>query len=98
MKKMEKNISYGKRMIEIKVRFFTSQIASAKNKYLMKHCWDAGVVRIAPNHEHGIKAHQPIPFSSLPEILVKIEKLLKVNGIKLHHYISKGYYCCDVES
>ena len=30
-----------------------------------KHCWQSGVVYVAPNGTHGIGSNTPIPFHSL---------------------------------
>lgn len=92
----EREAVHGKKMIEIRVRFWTDQIAK-EGKIMPKHCWDSGVVRISSNDLHDIKSLSPIPFNSIPEILPKIEKLLKNHGIKLHlgsksrrYYSEKG--------
>ena len=85
MKLEEKEAIYGKKMIEIKVRFWTDGIAETENKVIPKNCWDSGVVRIKPNDLHGIKSSKPVIFHSLPEILPKIESILQANNIKLHH-------------
>jgi len=80
----ERKAIHGKKMIEIKLRFWTDEIAESKKKIIQKHCWDAGVVRITKNDLHGIKPDAPIPFNSLLEILPKIEKTLEKHKIKLH--------------
>ena len=78
-----KEAVHGKKMIEIKVRFWTDNIADAEGKIIPKHCWDSGVVRISANDSHGVKPQCPYPFNSLPEILPNIEKVLKNHGVKL---------------
>ena len=88
-----KEAVHGKKMIEVRVRFWTDDIADAEGRIIPKHCWDAGVVRISNNDAHGIKSLNPIPFNSLLEILPKIEKALKEHNIKLHLCNkSKKYY------
>jgi len=79
----EREAVHGKKMIEIRVRFWTDQIAE-EGKIMPKHCWDSGVVRISSNDLHSITSSNPVPFNSLLEILPKIEKLFKKHGIKLH--------------
>lgn len=79
-----KEAVHGKKMIEIKVRFWTDNIADTEGKIIPKHCWDSGVVRISANDSHGVKPLSPYPFNSLPEILPNIEKVLKNHGIKLY--------------
>lgn len=89
----EREAVHGKKMIEIRVRFWTDQIAEDKKNIIPKHCWDSGVVRMSSNDLHSIKCLSPIPFNSIPEILPNIEKLLKNHGIKLHlGRKSRSYY------
>jgi hypothetical protein len=79
----ERDSRHGEKMIEIKVRFWTDNIA-AKGKIIPKHCWNSGVIRIERNDLHGIKPPSPVPFNSLSEILPKIEKVLQRNKIQVH--------------
>jgi hypothetical protein len=76
--------AHGKKMIEVKVRFWTNDLADGKGKILPKHAWGAGVVRIASNDSHGIVPGTPVPFNSLAEVPAKIEKLLIDQGITIH--------------
>src|SRR5690348_15040250 len=55
----------GERMIEIKVRFWTNDIADTKGDVIPRHAWSSGVVRMEANHTHGIKPKNPAPFNSL---------------------------------
>ena len=80
----EKDSVHGEKMIEIKVRFWTDNIAETKGKIVPRHCWNSGVIRIERNDLHGIKPPSPVPFNSLSEILPKIEKVLKQNKIQIH--------------
>lgn len=75
---------FGEKMIEIKVRFWTDNIAEDQKKILPKHAWPGGVVRIARNKAHGIKPEKPIIFNSLMDLPYAIEKVLINQGIKLH--------------
>ncbi len=85
--------AHGKRMIEIRVRFWTDTIAKGKRKVIPKHCLDYGVVRIGTNSVHGIGPGKALHFASLMELPVKIEQLLRTNGLRLHHGPrSKKYY------
>jgi hypothetical protein len=87
---------YGKRMIEVKVRLWTDDLAGGKGRIRPKHAWGAGVVRITRNEAHGIVPGDPIPFNSLMEIPAKIEKLLIDHGVEIHpsrrmaKYIANG--------
>ena len=76
--------AWGKRMIEVKVRFWTDNLAGGKGKIRPKHAWGAGVVRIERNDAHGIVPVDALPFNSLPEIPAKIERLLIDQGIRIH--------------
>lgn len=82
--KMEKEAVNGKKMIEVKVRFWTNGIAEGESKIIPKECWDAGVVRLTSNRSHGITPQKPIMFHSLMDITAKIEKDLMSHEIKLH--------------
>jgi hypothetical protein len=76
--------AHGKKMIEVKVRFWTNDLADGKGKIRPGHAWGSGVVRISPNDAHGIKPLDPIMFNSLAEIPSKIEKVLIDHGITIH--------------
>jgi hypothetical protein len=71
-------------MIELKVRFWTNDLADEQGKVAPKNAWAAGVVRIESNAAHGLKAASPEPFNSLPELGAVIERVLIQHGIKLH--------------
>jgi hypothetical protein len=76
--------AHGKRMIEVRVRFWTNDLAEGKGRIRPKHAWGAGVVRLEPNDSHGIPSANPVPFNSIAEIPAKIEKVLIDNGVSLH--------------
>lgn len=75
---------YGEKMVEVKVRFWTDEMASTEGYIVPKHAWTAGVVRMERNNSHRIVPHNPRPFNSLMEIPAAIEKVLVQHGIKLH--------------
>lgn len=75
---------YGEKMIEVKLRFWTDDIAGTEGNIVPKHAWTSGVVRIERNDSHGIIPGDPRPFNSLMEIPAVIEKVLVQHGIKLH--------------
>jgi hypothetical protein len=54
---------HGEKMIEIRVRFWTDQIAP-KGSVIPKHAWTSGIVRMAKNKAHGITPKHPKPFNS----------------------------------
>jgi hypothetical protein len=71
-------------MIEIKVRFWTNDIAAEKGKVVPRHAWSSGVVRIERNRSHGIDPGAPKPFHSLLDVGHVIEKTLIEHGVVLH--------------
>ena len=76
--------AHGQRMIEVRVRFWTDDIAPQKGKVVPKHAWGAGVVRMEPNKVHGIASGEPIPFNSLMELTAVVEKILIKNAVVVH--------------
>jgi len=75
---------HGQKMVEIKIRFWTDDIAAEKEKVVPKHAWTANVVRIERNNAHGITPSQPVPFNSLLDLGTAIEKVLVGHGVVLH--------------
>jgi hypothetical protein len=75
---------HGQRMIEIKLRFWTNDIAEEAGQIVPKHAWSSGVVRIESNKAHGIVPGAPRPFHSLLDVGAVVEKLLIDQGIVLH--------------
>lgn len=89
----EREAKFGKRMIEVKVRFWTNNIAEKEGEIRPKVCWERGVVRMERNNVHGITPEYPVPFNSMTEILPKIEHVLKIHGIKVvRTKTAKGLY------
>lgn len=76
--------AHGERMIEVRVRFWTNNIAPEKGKVLRKHAWGGGMVRLEGNKTHGIASDDPIPFNSLMELTAVIEKVLIKKGVTIH--------------
>ncbi len=74
----------GERMIEVKVRFWTNNLASGKGHIRPRHAWASGVVRIERNRSHGIAPGHPRPFHSLLDVGAVIEKVLMEHDIHLH--------------
>ena len=71
-------------MIELRVRFWTNDLADGKGRIRPKHAWGGGVVRMAPNDAHGIVGGDAVPFNSVAEIPAKIEKVLIDHEITVH--------------
>lgn len=80
----EREAKHGQKMIEVKVRFWTDDIADTEGKILPKHAWTSGVVRMERNSAHGISPQRPLVFHTLLDIGSVIEKTLIENGIQLH--------------
>jgi hypothetical protein len=74
---------HGEKMIEVKLRFWTNNIAEEKGKVFPKNAWCSGVVRIKRNDSHGITPGKPQPFNSLLDIGAVIEKVLIEHGVVL---------------
>lgn len=81
---IEKEAKHGEKMIEVKIRFWTNNIAEEEGKIVPKHAWSSGVVRIESNASHDIKPGKPIPFHSLMDMNAVIEEVLIKQGITLH--------------
>lgn len=81
---VEREAVHGERMIELRVRFWTNNIAEGEGQILPKHAWASGVVRIEANESHDIDSGRTIPFQSLLDLGSVIEKVLIEHDIKLH--------------
>ena len=84
--------AHNEKMIEVRVRFWTNDIAEAGGEIIPKHSWDAGVVHMQRNASHGIEPENPKPFHTLMDLPAVIEKVLLKHGIKLHHGTSSRKY------
>jgi hypothetical protein len=80
----EHEAAQGEKMIEVKIRFWTNDIASEAGKVVPKHAWTSGVVQIERNKSHGIVSSNPKPFQSLLDVGAVIEQVLMQNGVILH--------------
>jgi hypothetical protein len=74
---------HGEKMIELKVRFWTNDIAQDEDSVVPKNAWSAGVVRMKRNDTHGIDPQRPKTFNSLMELPGVIEDVLIEHGVKL---------------
>ena len=79
-----RDAKHGEKMIEVRVRFWTDAIAAEPGRIIPKHAWTSGVVRMERNEAHGITPSAPVPFNSLLELPLAIEKALLSHGINLH--------------
>ena len=69
---------HGEKMIEVKVRFWTNEIAAARGEIIPKNAWSSGVVRMERNEAHGISPKTPRPFHTLMDISAVIERVLAI--------------------
>lgn len=84
-KKIEqREASQGEKMIEVKIRFWTNDIAEKDGMIRPKHAWAGGVVRMERNESHDITPQQPVVFHSLMDITAVIEKVLIAHDVTLH--------------
>ena len=90
--------AHGERTIEVKIRFWTNDIAGGQGKVLPKHAWAGGVVRMERNASHGIVPGAPLPFHSLLDITSVVEKALIQHGIQLHAGRKMRKYFSDASS
>lgn len=74
----------GEKMIEVKVRFWTNDLAGAAGEIVPKHAWASGVVRMETNASHGITPGRPAPFHSLMDLPAVLERVLIAHGVTLH--------------
>lgn len=74
----------GERMIEIKLRFWTNDIATEAGQIIAKNAWVSGVVRMERNPSHGITPQNPVPFHSLLDVGAVVEKVLIAHEVMLH--------------
>jgi hypothetical protein len=81
---VSREAAQGEKMIEIKLRFWTNDLADASGQIRPKHAWSSGVVRIERNKSHGIVPSNPLPFHSLLDLGAVVEKVLIEHGIALH--------------
>lgn len=80
----ELEAKHGEKMIEVKIRFWTNDIAEGSGKILPKHAWTSGVVRMERNEAHGISPQSPVPFHTLMDLTTIVERVLIAHKIKLH--------------
>ena len=79
-----KEAQQGERMIEVKLRFWTNNLATTEGQIRPKHAWTSGVVRMERNRSHGIVPGSARPFHSLLDVGAVVEKVLMDHGIQLH--------------
>lgn len=74
---------HGEKMIEIRVRFWTDDIAEKKGEVIPKHAWGSGMINIERNAAHGLTPQKWLAFNSMSEIPSVIERCLIDNDVKV---------------
>jgi len=74
--------THGKKTIEVRLRFFTDDLAQQDGHIVPKHCWSIGGASMPVNEDHGIESRQTVLFNSIAAILPAIEELFSANGIQ----------------
>jgi hypothetical protein len=74
----------GERMIEMRIYFWTNDLAKGAGVIRPKHAWSSGMIRLEKNKSYGIVPGRTLPFHSLMDLPSIIEKVLIAQGITLH--------------
>jgi hypothetical protein len=82
----------GEKMIEVKVRFWTNDIAGGEGEIVPGHAWASGVIRMETNASHGIAPSRAVPFHSLMDLPAVMERVLIAHGVTLHISRRMGKY------
>jgi hypothetical protein len=70
--------------IKLTIYLFTNNLGQEPGTVIPRHASEQGTVALRSNASHGIASSPGIPFHSLPELLVAIEKLLIRERVTLH--------------
>jgi hypothetical protein len=79
--------------IFVTIRFWTD--FSKENGTLgiiPKQAWAAGAIYLRASDMHGIKSGSPVMFNNLEELMVKLDRLLREQGITLVVQDDRGNY------
>jgi hypothetical protein len=70
--------------IFVTIRFWTDFVQpGGKIDITPKQAWAAGSIYVRASSLHGIKSDDPVMFNNLEEFMVKLDQLLKQNGVTL---------------
>lgn len=75
---------HGEKTIEVKLRFWTNNIAETEGDIEPGHCWAFGAVIVPKNSSHGIGGGEPVHFGSLMKMAAAIEQAMIDAGITVH--------------
>ena len=84
MKNTKKKGVHGQKMLELRTRFFSNDIADEKGYVLAGNVWECGVVYLHPNDLHEIGQNKAEIFHSMAELPSAIEKVLIKNKVIIH--------------
>jgi hypothetical protein len=83
----------GEKMLEIRIKFWTDQIAETRGEIVPKHALDAGIVYMPRNKSHDIHSTESEKFHTLLELPAAIQRLLIKQSIKLHQgRVTRKYF------
>lgn len=74
----------GNKTVEVRLHFFTDQIAANGGVFKAKHAVSVGTARLPTNPRHGITKGECHYFESLAELPATVAKALAAHGITLH--------------
>lgn len=75
---------HGEKMIELRVRLWTDQMAEGEGEIVPKHAWGGGTVAIESNPSHGIRSGEHIHFNSMAQLPAAIERALIDSKVVIH--------------
>lgn len=81
---IEPNPKRGEKMIELRVRLWTDEIAEVDGAIVKKHCWDYGTVSMLQNDSHGIEPQGDTHFHSIMDLTGVVAEVLARHGVRMH--------------
>lgn len=75
---------YGKKTIELTVRFWTNDISDKEDHIVPKVCWEHGMITLKKNETHGLEVRKRA-FKSIAHLSRAVEELLKASKVKVLH-------------
>lgn len=80
--------------IEVSIRYWTDG-PPPRDKFLPKHAWESGYVRVVTNEFHGIRPQKVVNFEGPYQMMFALGKALRAAGIRLRPNTTTGIH--DVE-
>jgi len=66
--------------IFVNIRFWTDFPDTEEEQ---KQAWAAGTLYVRASEHHGITSEKSVQFNNLEEFMIKLDEVLKLNGVKL---------------